>query len=343
MVPHAIYILEMTSPEELVAPTVEATLSLQLEEVGPSETALVRRTYQRIGAPLNWGGRMEWPDSQWADEMVRAEVQMWIALINHEAAGLLEIEAMPDGRVGIVVFGLVPEIQGKGAGGAFLASATRLAWAMPRPDGSTVSSVIVQTSSRDHPHALNNYRARGFRVIETLTVDAPTIRPAALSDAHQIANVHVNAWRWAYKGQVPDAYLEALSVADRTSAFSSLLTDEDETRLWVAVSDDEIVGFVSAGPSRDKDSAKGTGEVYAIYLEQAYVRTGLGRRLFQTATQWLGEEGCDVVTAWVLTSNDLARRFYESAGLSPDGTTKVEPRESFAFHEIRYRGAISGS
>ena len=80
-------------------------------------------------------------------------------------AGFTELEATSDGVVGIVVFGLVPEYVGRGYGGAFLTLATELAWGLSAPDGTPPRRVVVRTSSRDHPNAMRNYEARGFRVL----------------------------------------------------------------------------------------------------------------------------------------------------------------------------------
>jgi hypothetical protein len=41
------------------------------------------------------------------------------------------------------------------------------------------------------------------------------IRRASQSDARAIAEVHVASWRETYRGIVPDAFLDALSVAER--------------------------------------------------------------------------------------------------------------------------------
>jgi GNAT superfamily N-acetyltransferase len=60
-----------------------------------------------------------------------------------------------------------PEFLGKGFGGALLTSGRRLAWQMVSPSGAPTKRVWVQTSSRDHPHALPNYEKRGFRTFRT--------------------------------------------------------------------------------------------------------------------------------------------------------------------------------
>jgi GNAT superfamily N-acetyltransferase len=161
----------MTSPGELV-PGAPSPVPVELAEVGPESAAAVRSTYVRIWAPLKAHGRMEWSDKEWVAELSHPAVQSWIARIEGETAGFLELERGTAGDVGIVVFGLVPEYQGKGFGAAFLAKATELAWGIGKP----TRRVWLQTSSEDHAHALLNYQHRGFRVFS----DEPSVADVAL-------------------------------------------------------------------------------------------------------------------------------------------------------------------
>jgi GNAT superfamily N-acetyltransferase len=62
--------------------------------------------------------------------------------------------------VEIVYFGIMPQFVGKGLGGALLTAAVERAWQM----GPT--RVWVHTCSLDHPSALGNYLARGFRIFK---------------------------------------------------------------------------------------------------------------------------------------------------------------------------------
>lgn len=87
---------------------------LETEEVGPDAAPLLRSIYVQIGTPLGWRGRMAWSDAQWEDELSRQGVRGWVARVDGEIAGLVELEAEPNGDVGIVVFGLVPEFIGTG-------------------------------------------------------------------------------------------------------------------------------------------------------------------------------------------------------------------------------------
>jgi GNAT superfamily N-acetyltransferase len=92
-------------------------------------------------------------------------VWAWVARVGGELAGFVELDVGESGDAGIVVLGLVPEFVGRGLGGMLLTEATPLAWELEPPGRGNVRRVWVQTSSGDHPHALRNYEARGFKRI----------------------------------------------------------------------------------------------------------------------------------------------------------------------------------
>lgn len=156
----------MTSPDQLV-PSQPAPARIEIEEVGANAAPLARSIYVRIWERLASGGRMAWTDDQWRDELSRPGVRTWVARVNGDIAGFVELEAETSGDVGIVVFGLVPEVHGQGLGGEFLAVAAETAWSIRTPTGEPTRRVWLQTSTGDHPHALSNYERRGFRTFET--------------------------------------------------------------------------------------------------------------------------------------------------------------------------------
>jgi GNAT superfamily N-acetyltransferase len=155
--------LEMAAPTQLL-PARHPPVPLEMEEVGPAAAPLFRLIYVRIWGALASGGRMDWPDARWADELARRCVRAWVARVGGDLAGFVELEIEPNGDVGIVVFGLVPEFTGRGFGGALLTWATQTAWALRSQSGGSTKRVWLQTSSDDHPHALPNYERRGFRI-----------------------------------------------------------------------------------------------------------------------------------------------------------------------------------
>jgi len=166
------------------------------------------------------------------------------------------------------------------------------------------------------------------------------LRRATVDDAEALAGIHVRGWQWGYRKQLPDDYLRDLSVERRAEQWRGWLLDPGDTSTWVAEDDGgeagRPLGFVAAGPSRDPDPPAGTGEVYAIYVEEDAAGTGAGAALLTHACEWLADRGFDRASLWVLETNARARRFYERAGWRPDGEVKAEPREDFEMREVRY-------
>ncbi len=142
-----------------------------------------------------------------------------------------------------------------------------------------------------------------------------TIRPARPEDAAGIAKVHVDTWRTTYSGIVPDDYLASLSYERHEQGWTRQIKEAAEGNIFIYVAEDNegrIVGFVSGGPNRNPDPVY-KGELYAIYILQAYQGLGIGRKLTLALAQSLFEAGLDSMILWVLAKNP-ARRFYESLG-----------------------------
>ncbi len=161
------------------------------------------------------------------------------------------------------------------------------------------------------------------------------IEPATANDARAVAQIHVDAWRAAYVGIVPDGYLAALSVDERETMWREAIAAQ-QPELLVARHDERVIGWVSFGAARDQGALADVGEVWAIYLDPPHVATGAGRALWLAARQRLVERGFRSAILWVLAGNARAIRFYERAGFS------LEPGLSQRFGlGGRTRGATS--
>ncbi len=163
------------------------------------------------------------------------------------------------------------------------------------------------------------------------------IRSATAFDARAIATIHVEAWRAAYRGIVPDEYLDSFSIDGREAAWRENLLAAD-TSTWVAEESDDIVGWISAGPSRDTDAGRSAGEIWAVYVAPGCWGKGVGRSLCVRAEQHLQTQGFIAVTLWVLKDNERAVKFYQSNGFVLDlGATKVIERGGKTLSEVRFR------
>ena len=141
------------------------------------------------------------------------------------------------------------------------------------------------------------------------------IRPANPADAGPMSKVHVDTWRTAYAGIVPAGHLAGLSYRNRGARWEQILTADRpaESNFVAETGDGDIVGLAGGGPEREGNPTH-RGELYGIYLLEAYQRKGLGRRLVSAMAQWLLSDGFSSMLVWVLADNHPACRFYESLG-----------------------------
>jgi ribosomal protein S18 acetylase RimI-like enzyme len=148
------------------------------------------------------------------------------------------------------------------------------------------------------------------------------IRRATEDDAAELARVHVDSWRAAYRGLVPDAYLERFEYGWREERFRESLSAGTEETYLIQVRE-QVMGFLTLGAARDADlDANRTGEIWGIYVSPDHWRRGIGRTLAAKAEQILASRGYEDAVLWVLEDNEQARRFYEAMGFASEGQTR---------------------
>lgn len=138
------------------------------------------------------------------------------------------------------------------------------------------------------------------------------IRPATADDAAAIAHVHVESWRSTYRGLMPDAVLDGLSVERRTAFWRSVMERAKNQFVFVTEDEGRIVGFVNGGLEQEADPHY-TGELYALYLLKDYQGYGYGKALFEETVRTFLERGHTAMLLWVLSTNP-SRGFYGAMG-----------------------------
>lgn len=164
--------LEMTSPDDLIWPT-RAAPAFDFQAMAPADPVLHRRLYEQVGAPWQWTDRLPWSAADWQAHTGQDGIAVWVARVAGEPIGFVELDFREPGAVELVYFGLMPDWIGRGYGGAVLASGLDQAW---RDDNT--QRVWVHTCNFDHPNALANYQARGFRVTHVERQPIPAVDDA---------------------------------------------------------------------------------------------------------------------------------------------------------------------
>lgn len=148
------------------------------------------------------------------------------------------------------------------------------------------------------------------------------IRNSVLSDAVDVAKIHVRAWQESYAGVIEDNYLANLSFQDRLVLREKILANNSQNELHLVVLfNNEIIGFCDAG--KDFSITDGVGELYAIYLLDKYKGHKLGLQLFSHVKHHFQVLGLSQFVAWVLEDNLSACEFYAKLGGEIIGSKSV--------------------
>jgi ribosomal protein S18 acetylase RimI-like enzyme len=169
---------------------------------------------------------------------------------------------------------------------------------------------------------------------------AVTVRHARTGDAPDLGLLHVRAWQAAYRGQMPDGFLDGLRPEDRQAGWERALgRDRTHDPVLVAERDGRVVGFVVLRAAEDPH---GAGELAAINVDPDHWGTGAGRALLAAAHEELARLGYREAVLWVLPGNRRARRFYEIAGWVADGAERNIELSGVTVPEVRYRRRLEG-
>ncbi|MBA4861942.1 GNAT family N-acetyltransferase [Streptomyces sp. PSKA54] len=163
------------------------------------------------------------------------------------------------------------------------------------------------------------------------------IREMTDSDCEAVAEIRVRGWQTAYAGLVPQAYLDAMSVEGETVLRRRTLAKTAGAVVnLVAERGGKVVGWACHGPSRDGEATTADAELHALYVHPSQLSTGVGRALIQHCMTRCRASGHAGLRLWALEGNARARRFYERAGLAPDGAREPFEADGVQVPEVRY-------
>ncbi|WP_327120041.1 GNAT family N-acetyltransferase [Nocardia sp. NBC_01730] len=147
------------------------------------------------------------------------------------------------------------------------------------------------------------------------------VLPLTAEHTHSLAECHIACWREAHRDLVPAHVLDAFDVERRAEQW-----ERNRVRYpghtHVAVVDDTVIGFASAGPPRDAQAVTPL-ELHALYVRSAWYGTGVADDLIRIAL-----DPATPCSLWVFEQNPRAQAFYRRHGFAFDGTRRAEPLTS---------------
>ena len=192
-----------------------------------------------------------------------------------------------------------------------------------------VGTLVLAVSDRNNACSL--YRRVGFeqirqdsgRTIMARLANGPSgerpiphLRLAGPSDSPAIAEFHTACWREAYKGLIPQSYLDRVSVEERAARWHGRLTTAARN-IALAEAGGSVVGLVSW---KHSDAAVAADvELTSLYVRADHRGTGLAATMLEFAI------GTGAAHLWVFENNPRAQAFYDKHGFSADGERQIDP------------------
>lgn len=146
----------------------------------------------------------------------------------------------------------------------------------------------------------------------------------------EISRVYEESWKYAYRGIIPQAYLDGIPQGHWADA-----AEREGRRSLILLEEGRIVGTSCVSRSRLEELSD-WGEIISLYLLPEYIGKGFGHALLHAAVEELRQMGFRSVFLWVLEENTRARRFYEREEFSESGKMLNDEIGGKALCEVQY-------
>lgn len=140
------------------------------------------------------------------------------------------------------------------------------------------------------------------------------VRAATIEDAAEIANVHINSWREAYKDLMPADFLNdrPLYFKNRYQLWKSILSVKDNITFVADCTENGVIGFINGNKARNQEY-EDYAEIYCLYLLKKYHHQKIGFELLKKSFEKFKLRGYSKAYLWVLENNPTIK-FYEKTG-----------------------------
>ena len=143
------------------------------------------------------------------------------------------------------------------------------------------------------------------------------IRKTLPDDAYDYTDCFISCFQSAYKGIIPDEYLNNM-LTEKEQLFEKhrkVLTDPGDCEYYCVMYSEKMIGFLII-------NKRHTEKIWAIYLLEDFRGKGFGKEIIDFAANELKSVENKEIALWVFEENIRARKFYENNKFCFDGTKR---------------------
>ena len=159
-----------------------------------------------------------------------------------------------------------------------------------------------------------------------------TVRNAVRGEANQIAKIHVDSWQVAYRGLMPQSYIDQFTRERRERMWTRVMT-EQLANLIVVEKQKEIVGFLSYELPNHSSEDK-TAIVTCCYVSPLYFGQGAGSALFDELETRLLSTPVMQISLKALDTNKQGLNFYKKCGFVRSGDEESEVIDDMTLNDV---------
>ena len=153
------------------------------------------------------------------------------------------------------------------------------------------------------------------------------IRRATAQDADGIGAFQTRAWQQAYRGLVPESYLDAVTAHQRSVRWRRRILD-GERSVWVAHAAGDLIGVASTSSTPRERMDLPELELSSIYVDASVYGQGVAQLLLGAA---IADKAAHL---WVFDGNTRAQRFYARQGF--EASTERQSDSDTGLGETRW-------
>jgi len=159
-----------------------------------------------------------------------------------------------------------------------------------------------------------------------------SIRYAVPDDAKAIAEIQVEGWQTAYRGIIPDEFLDSLDAKSRVERIKSAISENLNEGFVFEDEAQNILGFCQFGELRwvEEFDEECDCELYAIYVLSKSRGRGVGTALFEATLAEFKMQNKKGMLVNVLKENASSVNFYKNLDGIEIG------RKPFVLNEVAY-------